>query len=50
MKPLKEEFHPLHPPALGKPKDFNIPRSVQGQLGWGLEHPGTGEVVPAHGE
>ena len=26
-----------------------IPGNVQGQAGWGLEQPGTVEVVPAHG-
>lgn len=27
----------------------HIPGSVQGQVGWGFEHPGLEEVVPDHG-
>jgi len=26
-----------------------LPGSVQGQVGWGFEHPGLVEGVPAHG-
>lgn len=26
----------------------SIPRSLQGQAGWGFQHPGLVEVIPVH--